>query len=157
MPTIRIDDEIWAWLKMHAQPLEDTPNTVLRRIAGLENGPSSSKSQLESKVNPVSIEERKSIKRSGVVVGKTSRRDMSGLTGQQLNREWGVGVHHPLYHKDGSYYNHLRYFPGALFDPEGYVVFKTEKEYLSSPYLQRGKQLHVLGGISSVPGYVRKK
>ena len=155
MPTIRIDDEVWAWLKMHAQPLEDTPNTVLRKIARLESDPSPSKSQ--SKVNSVSIEEKKSIKKPGVVPRKTFRRNMSGLTGQQLNREWGVGVHHPLYHKDGSYYNHIRYFPGALFDPEGYVVFRTEKEYLSSPYLQHGKQLHVPGGISSVPGYVRKK
>jgi hypothetical protein len=157
MPTIRIDDEVWAWLKTHAKPLEDTPNTVLRRIAKLESDPSPLKSQLESKVNFAAIEEKKSIKISGTVRGKTSRRDTSGLTGQQLNREWGVGVHHPLYHKDGNYYNHLRYFPGALFDPEGYVVFKTEKEYLSSPYLQHGKQLHVPGGISSMPGYVRKK
>lgn len=35
MPTIRIDDEVWAWLKSQAQPFEDTPNTVLRRVAGL--------------------------------------------------------------------------------------------------------------------------
>lgn len=35
--TIRIDDEVWAWIKQHAEPLEDTPNSVLRRIAGLEN------------------------------------------------------------------------------------------------------------------------
>ncbi|HLI18200.1 MAG TPA: winged helix-turn-helix domain-containing protein [Rhodanobacteraceae bacterium] len=39
MPTIRIDDEVWNWLKKHARPLEDTPNTVLRRLAGLETAP----------------------------------------------------------------------------------------------------------------------
>ena len=38
MPTIRIDQEVWAWLKLHAQPFEDTPNSVLRRMAGLEVG-----------------------------------------------------------------------------------------------------------------------
>ena len=58
---------------------------------------------------------------------------------------------------EGNYYNHLRYFPGALFDPNGYVVFKTEEEYLGSPHLQRHQQLHVPGGISSLPGYVRKR
>ena len=35
-PTIRIDEEVWEWLKKHARPLEDTPNTVLRRLAGLD-------------------------------------------------------------------------------------------------------------------------
>jgi Mrr restriction endonuclease-like protein len=35
MPTIRVDDEVWGWLKSQAQPFEDTPNSVLRRVAGL--------------------------------------------------------------------------------------------------------------------------
>lgn len=35
-PTIRIDEEVWQWLKSHAAPLEDTPNSVLRRLAGLD-------------------------------------------------------------------------------------------------------------------------
>jgi DNA-directed RNA polymerase alpha subunit len=30
--TIRIDDDLWEILKQHAQPLEDTPSDVLRRI-----------------------------------------------------------------------------------------------------------------------------
>jgi len=36
MPTIRIDGDVWEWLKQHARPLEDNPNSVLRRIAGLD-------------------------------------------------------------------------------------------------------------------------
>jgi hypothetical protein len=35
-PAIRVDDQVWTWLKSHARPLEDTPNSVLRRLAGLE-------------------------------------------------------------------------------------------------------------------------
>lgn len=31
MPTIRIDDEVWSYLKSKATPFEDTPNDVLRR------------------------------------------------------------------------------------------------------------------------------
>jgi hypothetical protein len=37
MPTIRVDDDVYAWLQKHAQPFEDTPNSVLRRIAGLDS------------------------------------------------------------------------------------------------------------------------
>lgn len=36
MPSIRVDDEVWGWLQGQARPLEDTPNSVLRRVAGLE-------------------------------------------------------------------------------------------------------------------------
>jgi negative regulator of replication initiation len=32
MPTIRVDDEIWAFLKQHAEPFDDTPNDVLRKL-----------------------------------------------------------------------------------------------------------------------------
>ena len=33
--TIRIDDEVWAEVQRQARPLEDTPNSVLRRMFGL--------------------------------------------------------------------------------------------------------------------------
>jgi hypothetical protein len=36
MPQLRVDDEVWRWLKSKAQPFEDTPNSVLRRIAALD-------------------------------------------------------------------------------------------------------------------------
>jgi hypothetical protein len=36
-PTIRIDDQVWGVLKGHAEPLEDTPNDVLRRLLGLDS------------------------------------------------------------------------------------------------------------------------
>jgi hypothetical protein len=34
--TIRIDNDVYAWLKTFAIPLKDTPNMVLRRIARLD-------------------------------------------------------------------------------------------------------------------------
>ena len=36
MPTIRIDDEVYAWLQSQARAFEDTPNTVLRKLAKLD-------------------------------------------------------------------------------------------------------------------------
>lgn len=50
MPTLRIDDDIYKWLQQQARAFEDTPNSVLRRIAGLDNSP---KYQTEKKADPV--------------------------------------------------------------------------------------------------------
>lgn len=74
-------------------------------------------------------------------------------SGRRLNREWRVGAQHALYHKDGTWYEQLERFPGALFDPNGYVVFNTREEYVSCPYLDRGEKLNVRGSISKLPGY----
>ena len=142
MPQIRIDDEVWSWLKGLAVPLEDTPNTVLRRLAGLEGGP--------GRGNETLGDDRDS-NRGGQVRARRSN------SGRKLNVEWGVGADHALYHKAGTYYEHLRSFPGALFDENGYVLFRTEAEYLQAPGLQHGQQLNVPRGISSMPGYVRKR
>jgi hypothetical protein len=35
---IDVDDEVWQFLKKHAEPFQDTPNTVLRRILLGTNG-----------------------------------------------------------------------------------------------------------------------
>lgn len=35
-PTIRIDHEVYSWLQSQAKAFEDTPNSVLRRVAGIE-------------------------------------------------------------------------------------------------------------------------
>ena len=35
-PTIRIDDQVYAWLQSQARPFDDTPNSVMRRITGLD-------------------------------------------------------------------------------------------------------------------------
>ena len=35
MPVIRVDDEVWKELQRRAEPLVDTPNSVLRKLLGL--------------------------------------------------------------------------------------------------------------------------
>ena len=77
------------------------------------------------------------------------------LSGKILNDLWRVGAKHALYREDGKWYHHLRDFPGALFDSNGYVVFQTENDYRESPYLQHQQDLHVPGGNSTIPTYVR--
>jgi hypothetical protein len=92
-----------------------------------------------------------------MVQGKTKLNLSGRLSGKILARLWHVNVKHALYHKDGKWYNHLRDFPGALFDPNGYVIFHGENEYINSPYLQHGQELHVINGLPSIPTYKRMR
>ena len=46
-------------------------------------------------------------------------------------------------------------FPGALFDPDGYVIFESEEQFRASEGLRIGKRLTISTGIKSLPGYVR--
>ena len=80
-----------------------------------------------------------------------------GLDGKRLNEEWEVGARHALFSRDGNWYENLEYFPGALFDPNGYVLFRTEEEYRKCPNVSIGKKTNVRGGISSIPGYVQRR
>src|SRR4030043_1251947 len=126
MPTIRIDDDVYSWLKSQAIPFEDTPNSVLRRLAGLDK--------------TKNVEVDGSTKKKGV--------DQMRITGKYLKDLWTVDVAHALYHQDGTFFENLREFPGALFDSNGYIVFKSEREYNSCRYLNIGQKLNVPQRIS---------
>ena len=52
MPTIRIDDDLWAFLKKHAEPFEDTPNDVLKRLLLGGTGTAKTKARSFSTSNP---------------------------------------------------------------------------------------------------------
>ena len=75
------------------------------------------------------------------------------ITGSKINKIVSTGAIHALYREDGKWYHHLKDFPGVLFDINGFVVFKSQTEYLNSPYLQHGEDLNIYNGISSIPGY----
>jgi 5-methylcytosine-specific restriction protein A len=154
-PTIRIDDEVYSWLQNNARPFEDTPNTVLRRIAGLDRGKDSQ--QMEGNNHAEATQKGRDTEDSLMRVrAQGAGRGRIGLDGKQLNDEWGVGARHALFSRDGNWYENLERFPGALFDLNGYVLFKTEQEYRKCPQIHIGKKTNVRGGISSIPGYVRK-
>lgn len=78
-------------------------------------------------------------------------------SGEALNDAWNIGAAHALYHKDGTWFNLLERFPGALCDPFGYVLFATKADYENSPHVKLGEQTNVPGGISSMKNYVRMK
>lgn len=77
------------------------------------------------------------------------------MNGATLSRRWKVPVRQALYSKTGNWYHHLTSFPGALFDPNGYLLFETEKDYRSCRSLNLNQDIWVPHGISSDSGYVR--
>jgi hypothetical protein len=82
--------------------------------------------------------------------------------GKRLNKLWKVGAKHALYREDGYWYMRLERFPGALFDPNGYVLFETEQAFITCPYLRVGQRVHVTirgrrASISQIPTYRRMK
>ncbi len=79
------------------------------------------------------------------------------MTGAQLSKIWEVPCKHALFRTSGDWYHRLLRFPGAYFDAEGYVLFQSEEEFLSSPFLQIAQNVHVPMGIRSIPGYVHVK
>ena len=145
MPTIRIDDEVYAWLQSQARPFEDTPNSVLRRVAGLDL----TKEERRSKV----VEVQNPCAESACAVGSTASE--ARLSGKKLKDKWNIPARQVLYHQDGTFYENLRQFPGALCDPHGYVLFSSEDVYNSCSYLHIGLKLNVPEGIYRIPGYRR--
>lgn len=139
MPTMRVDDEVYAWLQEQARPFEDTPNSVLRGVVGLA----------DLRENATTATDR------GTKTMTQRAPTSQQLSGRKLNELWSVGAKHALYHREGTWYNNLSRFPGALFDQNGYVVFATEQAYKNSRHLRIMQETNVTNGISSIPGYVR--
>ena len=77
------------------------------------------------------------------------------ITGDMLARKWNVIVNQARYHQDGKFYENLKNFPGALFDPDGYVLFKTQQDYVKCSHLSIRVKTNAYRGISRIPGYVR--
>jgi hypothetical protein len=75
--------------------------------------------------------------------------------GRRIAQQWGVEARHALYSKDGNWFIRFRRFPEALLDPNGYILFQTENEFLECSYLRIRQRVHVPGGISNIPGYRR--
>lgn len=73
----------------------------------------------------------------------------------RLQEKWNIDVVQSRYSETGNWYAHLKQFPAALFDANGYLHVNSEEEYKSSIYLKKGKQLSInMPGISAVPGYI---
>lgn len=75
------------------------------------------------------------------------------MNGKKINEVLGLNAKHALYFHRGDWYHHLRRFPGILIDSNGYIRFKTEKEFINSKYIKLGKRVNIYGGISNIMNY----
>lgn len=142
-PTIRIDNDVYAWLQEQGRAFEDTPNSVLRRVAGLD-------SDILERINTMAASEDDTTHRPAAYRAPRN-------TAKRLCKEWGITARHALYHRDGMWYNNLERFPGCLMDPDGYVQFQSKEEYFGHLGLSVKQQTNVPGCISSLPEYIRFK
>ena len=173
-PTIRIDDEVYKWLQSQAVPFEDNPNSVLRRLAGLDGKlaggarsgglapakssslglPQGSTGMAES--NQAMTSEGKPVVENPSVRAKSARR-LPLTTGRALLKRWKLPVKQARFHRDGSWYEELTEFPAAYCDCNGFIVFSTEQDVQRTPglHVEPSRQVWVPSGISALPAYQR--
>ena len=158
-PVIRIDEEVWAWLKTRARPLEDTPNTVLRRLAGIDpplKPPAAepmAKLHAPARAHYVMLDDD-----AGDASPASDHPAPPGtkrVTGEWLNRAFKIGARHALYSKHGTVYEQLTQFPGILCDAGGYVHYDDEAQFTGDERLSIGEKVNVPGGLASHPRYER--
>ncbi len=77
------------------------------------------------------------------------------VSGKRLAKLWKVDVLHALYSETGDWYHQLKRFPGGLFDANGYVVFQSKQDFISSHFLEINQDVAVRDGIKGIPEYVR--
>jgi hypothetical protein len=151
VPVLRVDDDVWRWLQSLARPFEDTPNSVLRRIARLDSV-TSKEGDDQSPSEPPNQREVPLPEQS-----PTRNRKTIGVrvTGEQLNRKYRLGARHALYHKDGTFYERLTRFPGVLCDPRGYVRYDTAQQFEKDSQLSIGDKVNIHRTLASHPRYKR--
>ena len=155
MPVLRVDDEVWEWLKKQARPLEDTPNSVLRRVAAIDPPLGAPAHDVATALpahdaaagSPTDRENGVSRPSTLAVTPRLAKR----LTGEGLNRAFRIGARHALYHKDGTFFERLVRFPGILCDSGGFVRFEDEEQFLGDQRLSIGEKVNVPRALSSHP------
>jgi hypothetical protein len=148
MPILRVDDEVWKWLQGQGRPFEDTPNSVLRRVAGLDQ---TTASNHKSAATGTLATEAKVSRDSSPNRNTLSKR----VTGEQLNHKYRLGARHALYHKDGTFYERLTSFPGVLCDTKGFVRYEDAQQFQRDSRLNIGEKVNVHQSIASHPRYRR--
>jgi hypothetical protein len=180
-PTIRIDDDVYKWLQTQAIPFEDNPNSVLRRLAGLDRksaraaggatgvGIDSESNKTSSAPEPSSprlsqrssrtagtsatMGQRENARTDETHDSRGRRRPLA--RGADLIRRWEIPAHQARFHRDGSWYERLEKFPAAYCDRNGYVLFSSADDLRTTHgiRIEPSGQVWVPGGIAGVAGY----
>lgn len=69
-----------------------------------------------------------------------------------------LGISQARFHHQGNWYHRLQSFPAAycMRQPAGFVVFRSEKDFLQCDHLAFGKDVHTIRRttIASMPGFI---
>ena len=77
-PSIDLDDEVFEYLKSKAEPFVDTPNTVLRRLLGIDSSGKPTRNVKSATPKPVSTRTTKAGKRTAKADAPKRTRAASG-------------------------------------------------------------------------------
>src|SRR5258708_1375292 len=142
-PAIQVDNEVYRWLQSQAPPFVDTPNSVLRRIAGFDRAP-----QQEIPTMVTSDGQTETF--------DPGRRPPLAKGNELLSRR-KIPARQARFHRDGTFFQRPTGFPVALNDLNGYALFETEDDLRHTPGVRVTlAKVHVLqqqGGISCLPNY----
>ena len=78
-------------------------------------------------------------------------------SGENLKRQWNIPAQQVRYHKDGTFFMPINHFPSALCDPNGYIIFNNQEEYMANRHIETGSRINVRCGINKLPGYTKMK
>ncbi len=156
-PVIRVDDDVWEWLKTQAQPLEDTPNSVMRRVAGIDppldkRGGSPRRVSRPGLASPHEVPDEDAAEFNAQMPAEPQQKR---VTGEWLNKAFKLEARHALYHRDGTLFERLNRFPAVLCDRNGFVRFATEEEFESDPLVSVGEKVNLPHGLREHPRYER--
>lgn len=69
-----------------------------------------------------------------------------------------LGISQSRFHHEGNWYHPLERFPAAycMREPSGFVMFRSERDFVECKHLLFGKDVHTQPGITiaSMPGFV---
>jgi len=82
----------------------------------------------------------------------------NSASGRRLKSLWKIEAKQARYHFDSKFFMMLDYFPGALCDPNGFVVFDTKQELFAADGVKAYdgcQRIFVADGIPSLAGYTK--
>lgn len=79
---------------------------------------------------------------------------MNRKKAEELSKAFNLPVVQSRYSDWGNFYGLVKYYPCALWDRSGYIIFNSENE-LKRPGISIAKRINVPKGILSLTGYKR--
>jgi hypothetical protein len=82
----------------------------------------------------------------------------NSASGRTLKSLWKIDAKQARYHFDGKFFMMLEHFPGALCDPNGFVIFDTKQELFDTDGIKAYdgcQRIFVSDCICSLAGYTK--